>query len=456
MISGTSFDLNLAGYAAALSITVASGLYTSRQRLTAYQHIRDFLILVYAVIVVLMLLDLARVLTGSAALLSVYPLFSFGLGFIEAILLLSAAVGGYLRPNGTSYRLLFKDARAHPVHLAMFLLFIGGTMAAEAYLALFRPYTIVTASDFAGGAVQAVSYSLTFSAAIGVLFLLFLAYPIALLVAGALRIRNPQMRRAQLGLAIGFGGSSAIYLISSLSLFNYGLDLTAVAYLVLSAFFGIAARNFRRAAVLAGFVAPVSGDAQEPPVGEVPRATTKSGAPIPLKGGQLSLVEVDTSVRYEESLNDLVKDFRSEKRIVFVISAKGSRLHAFFSAVPGVKLYTMSESTRYIDPSATRSEEVNIPLFESGVLLEVLERTLASASEPTAIVFDSISDMMIYSGFQTCYKFLREAGEIISGTRAVALFILFAGAHDERNVTAIKSIFPSQLTVGADGFDMVR
>jgi hypothetical protein len=139
MISGVSLLANSGGYAVALGITFLSGFYTFRQRLTAYQLIRDFLVLVYGVVVVLMVVDLARVLSGSDALLSVYPLLSFGLSFVEAILLLSAAVGAYLRPNGSTYRLLLKDARSHPAHLLMFLLFIGGTVAAEVYLALFRP-----------------------------------------------------------------------------------------------------------------------------------------------------------------------------------------------------------------------------------------------------------------------------------------------------------------------------
>jgi hypothetical protein len=62
----------------------------------------------------------------------------------------------------------------------------------------------------------------------------------------------------------------------------------------------------------------------------------------------------------------------------------------------------------------------------------------------------------LVSGFQTCYKFLKEAGEMTSGTKAIALFILFAGAHDERNVTAIRNVFPSRLRVGPVGFDVVR
>jgi hypothetical protein len=78
MISGLSLAVNVGGYLVALAITLLSGFYTFRQRLTAYQLIRDFLVLVYMVIVVLMLVDLTRVLTGNAALLSVYPLLSSG------------------------------------------------------------------------------------------------------------------------------------------------------------------------------------------------------------------------------------------------------------------------------------------------------------------------------------------------------------------------------------------
>ncbi len=456
MISGLSLAVNVAGYVVALAITLLSGYYTYRQRLTAYQLIRDFLALVYGVIVVLMVVDLTRVLTGNQALLSVYPLFSFGLGFVEAILLLTAAVGAYLRPNGSTYRLLFKDLLSHVGHLLMLGLFIAGTVAAEVYLALLKPYTTVAATDFSGGTVEAVAYSNTFSIGIGVLFLLFLAYPVALLIIGALRVQNPQMRRAQFGLAVGWAGSSAIYLVSSLSLFNYALDVTAIAYVILSVFFGLIARNFRRAATFAGFVAPVAIEIPESRQGWALRTRTRDGEPVLFEEGELSLVEVDTSVRYEESLDELVKDFRAEKRAVFVISAKGSRLHAYFSGVPGIRLYTMTESTRYIAPSTTRTDEVNIPLFDSSVLLEVLDRTLSTPGEQTAIIFDSVSDMMIYSGFQPCYKFLREAGAIISGKKAVGIFIVFVGAHDDKDVTAIRSIFPSQLKVGPEGFQVVR
>lgn len=454
MISGLSLVVNVAGYIAALAITVVSGLYTARQRTTAYQLIRDFLVLVYCAIIVLMLVDLARLLTESATLLSVYPLFSFGIGFLEAILLLTAAVGAYLRPNGSSYRLLVKDVRSHPRHLLMFLLFIGGTIAAEAYLAVLKPYQVATAADFAGGTVGAVAYSVSFSIGIGILFLFFLAYPVGLLAIGATRVRNPQMKRAQFGLAVGFAGSTSIYLASSVSLLNYGLDLTAVTYIILSVFFGVIARNFRRAAVFAGFVLPVAAEGSSEL--QASRTRARDGVPVKLVGGELSLVEVDTSARYEEKLNDLVWDFRAERRGVFVVSLKGSRLHGYFSKVVGVKLFTMSESATYISPSPVSSDEVNIPFFDRAVMLDVLDRTLGSATEPTAVIFDSLSDMLFKWGFQQSYRFLKEAGEIVSGKDAVALFILFDGAHGEKDVTAIRGVFPSQLKAGSDGIDIVR
>ncbi|HUI01641.1 MAG TPA: hypothetical protein VLU99_04360 [Nitrososphaerales archaeon] len=442
----------------AFAITLASGYLTYRQRLTSYQLTRDFLVIVYSVIVVLMAFDLARVTTGSQAIASAYPLVSLGLGFVEAMLLLSAAIGAYLRPNGSSYGLLLQDIRSHLWHLGMFFLFFWGTVAAEAYLAFYRPFTVVSARVFSGGTVFSVDYSLAFSVVIGLLFLFFLAYPVALLVVGAFRIQNPSMKKAQLGLGMGFAGSSAIYLISSVSLVAYGFDITAVAYVVLSAFFGVVASNFRNAAVLAGFVTPASLPApvQGNPRAEVPKPTSADGKPVVLKEGTLTLVEVETTARYEEHIDALVKNLAAERRVVFLISPKESRLNAHFSSVPGVKLYTMSESVHYVAPSTTRSDEVNIPLFEPPVLLSVIERTISSATEPIAIIFDSISDMMIFGGFQPCYKFLKEAAEITAWKPAVVLFILFAGAHEEKNVTAIRSVFPSQLKIAPDGIEIVR
>jgi hypothetical protein len=501
MISGLSLVLNVTAYGVALLIVFVSAFYTYRQRLTSYQLTRDFFFLIYVVVVGLMLSDLVRILTDDPTFLSVYPLFSFGFGFVEAILLLTAAVGVYLRPNGSSYRLLLSDVRAHSAHFAMFILFVGGAIAVEAYLALFRPYTVVAAHDFAGGTIEAVTYSTTVSIAIGVLFFFFLAYPVGLLIAGARRVQNPQMKTAQLFVGIGFGVSSAVYVTSELLLFSYGIDTTAIAYLVLTCFFAIIASNFRTAAVFAGFVSAVA--ARDPPqkakLQQQQRQLQKqnklisrqgdskaAGSPSPrrppgiarervpsvLREGELNLVEVDTSTEYEERLRELVTEFLAEDRSVFIISAKGSRVQSFFSAVPGVKLYTMSGVTRYIAPSPTRSDEVNIPLFDPGVLLEVLGRTLdapsptsVSSSQPSApegtdgtvvIILDSISDLIVYSGFLASYKFLREVAEMTSGKKATLLFILFAGAHDDREVMAIRSIFASQLRVSPEGFRIVR
>ncbi len=95
-------------------------------------------------------------------------------------------------------------------------------------------------------------------------------------------------------------------------------------------------------------------------------ARATDGDVIRLEDGELTLIEVDTSARYEASLEALVKDFQAEKRGVFLISGKGSRLHSAFSSVTGVKLYTMSESARYVSPSPTNPDEVNVPLFDSG------------------------------------------------------------------------------------------
>ena len=355
----------------------------------------------------------------------------------------------------------------------------------------------MTAHDFAGGTIEAVTYSTTVSIAIGVLFVFFLAYPVGLLLAGARRVQNPQMKSAQFFLGIGFGVSSAVYVLSELLLFSDGIDTTAIAYLVLTCFFAIIASSFRTAAVFAGFVSTAGagappqkarpllrqqqqqnklvskqGDARgagSPTSPRQPPVAARDRVPSVLREGELNLIEVDTSIEYEEKLRELVTAFLAEDRSVFVISAKGSRVQSFFSTFPGVKLYTMSGGTRYIAPSPTRSDEVNIPLFDPGVLLEVLGRTLGappgSSSQPSTsvgpdgtvvIILDSISDLIVYSSFLASYKFLREVAEMTSGTKATLLLILFAGAHDEKEVMAIRSIFASQLRVSPEGFQTLR
>ena len=56
---------------------------------------------------------------------------------------------------------------------------------------------------------------------------------------------------------------------------------------------------------------------------------------------------------------------------------------------------------------------------------------------------------MIYLGHVPS-KFLKAAGEIASGKKAVVLFLLFSGAQNEMEATS------AQVGVGPDGLDVVR
>jgi hypothetical protein len=450
MIGAEPAGLTSATYGLAFLITFYFGYYVYSQRLTRYQIIRSFLSMVYIVILFIMALDLFRILLPGGWL-SAYPVIYFSLALVEAVLLLSAAVGMHLRPGGSTYGVLFSDLRTHRNHLVVFLFFVLASCLAVAYLGAYRPYTLTNANLIFGAAVASVEYAQSFTVLIGLLFVFFLAYPVALLSLAAIRTKDARIRRGLIGLPIGWAGTSAIFVISSILLAQYGEDATPVAYVILALFFGAIARNFMRSAVLAGFVESVPAQ-PSPRVGQ----PTGERSPMPdLVGEKVSLIEVDTGVEYEGHLRSLAGALASGGKRVFVISTRASRVYKALSPIQGLRFFTMSSGTRMITPS-DREGEVLLPLYDPSILLDAIDRTIGQDAQPKALVFDSLSDMVVYVGFDDCYKFLKLAIELLSHRKVTALFISFSGAHDERSSRVLKSLFASQLRIGAEGVKATR
>jgi len=90
-------------------------------------------------------------------------------------------------------------------------------------------------------------------------------------------------------------------------------------------------------------------------------------------------------------------------------------------------------------------------------LLDLMNKTLGSTEgSGVGIIFDNVSDIILSSGFENCYKFLKQANQIISEPRVTALFLMTQDAHDEKVVRIIKSLFSSHLTNEIAGLKITR
>jgi hypothetical protein len=52
-----------------------------------------------------------------------------------------------------------------------------------------------------------------------------------------------------------------------------------------------------------------------------------------------------------------------------------------------------------------------------------------------------VSDLILTSGLEVTYKFLKQANEMLNTSKITAVFLLTLGAHSDREVNVVKSLF---------------
>ncbi|MCS4540489.1 MAG: hypothetical protein HYU03_07360 [Thaumarchaeota archaeon] len=437
------------GYSIALFITVLSGYQVYRQKITAYQNIRDFLIAVYVLTNFLIVLDYMRLTFGGLAFMMIYPQLSITIALLEGIFLLSASVGMYLRPVGSSYRTLLSDVSRSRKHSILFFLFVGLTIFAGAYYAIFRPFSVAMVEDISGNLVFSLKVQVESLSLMAAIFAFFLAYPIILLFLGIRKIPNPKLRTGLTALPVGWMLVASVYIAFQLWGWIFGLDASPIMYVLLAVIFSVATRAFRSAALLAGFV-------EMAPKASATSSPVRSGERVTTISGKKALLEVDPSSKFEETLRDICNECIEAKRTVFVFTPMASRLYNAVVQLAEARLYTMSSDATYMKPTE-RVNEVQIPKYDVAILLDTLDRTVATtAGKEIVVLFDSISDMILSSDFDHCYKFLKQANEINIEPRITALFIVLKGVHKETTVRVVKSLFQSHFSIESSELKSVK
>jgi len=165
--------------------------------------------------------------------------------------------------------------------------------------------------------------------------------------------------------------------------------------------------------------------------------------------GKEYLMESDPSSNFEEPIKDFANELGSKQFVVFAFTAGGSPVHNALSGLANVRFFTMTRKVSYPKPG-DRPDEVLVPTSDQSVLLNVLDKAISSNPDlKFGVVFDSVTDLILSSGLEMTYKFLKQANEMLSSNKVTAIFLLTFGAHNEREVNVIKSLFGNILTYGA-------
>ena len=167
--------------------------------------------------------------------------------------------------------------------------------------------------------------------------------------------------------------------------------------------------------------------------------------------GKSFLLEVDPSSPYEKSVSDFADELSKRGCTVFVFTHKSSPTYKLLSNDPALKFFISTTAVSY--PKKTdQQNEVLVPQNDSAICLDMISKTIDTAGGNCVVfVFDSVSDMLVTSGFETTYKFLKSANEVLADVNVTSLFLATRGIHDSKVIATIRSLFPNHLAGGPDG-----
>ena len=435
-------------YVVSILITATSALYVYRQKATDYPQVRNLLVMVHIFYIGVVAFELARnyvppptvpVEPFTGFFLSVYTISNTTFVLADVLLLTLVAIAIYYRPNGRKLSDILRELGRHQTGMTLLVVYLTYIAIAEGYLLAAQPWSVGRVTNLLGVYVVATEFNPQYLDMLLGILLIFLVYPTALFLAARRRTGDVAVRKAFTILPIAWVGIGVDLLVFDGYLLNNGVDATAVGYLFAAAAFSATAATFRRATLLSSFFQP--GIA---PVPTGPPSTTFSGR-LGLKPedsiGRIYLLEVDSASKFEDPVRDLANELGSTQRVLYAFTAAGSPVYSALSGIPNVRFFTMTRKVSY-PKQGEKPNEVLVPSADQSVLLNVLDKAITSNPDlKFGVVFDSVTDLLLSSGLEVTYKFLKQANEMLTTNRVTAVFLMTVGAHTEREVNVLKGLF---------------
>ena len=436
-----------------MGITIVSAYFISRQQARTYGNTRDFLVLVHVFFLGVVILEFLRNYYSSPTYVTIYTEGATTFILIDVVLLTLVAASFYYRESASGGGSPLRGLLKRPFHASAFFSFMAFLAFVEAFLLAYRPFTSSQITNIAGITLYDTVFEPTYVDLLFVVLLVFIIYPSVQLILSRKRTADKGVRRALLILPICWSAIGLEFLIFNGYLLIVGIDASSLGYIIGAAVFLVTARIFRQATTFATLFATTTAAVATAPASGF---SSKIGAHVGFAHGRLLLLETSSATNYEGAVSDFVQEMKSEGSGAFVFTSKGSPVYNAVTKEPGVRIYVFSASVSY--PKETeKPDEILVPASDPPILLDVLSKILTvNPGAKIAVVYDSLSDMILSQGLQECYKFVRQAGAILNLPNVSSMFLLTLGAHDEQTVSLIKSLFPNHLVLDAKGLRVTR
>jgi DNA-binding response OmpR family regulator len=148
--------------------------------------------------------------------------------------------------------------------------------------------------------------------------------------------------------------------------------------------------------------------------------------------GRKFLLEFNSTDPYERAVRDFVLEGRSQDEASVVVTHESSAIYNSVESEEEVKL-----------------AQFKIPMVLSRVLDPYNDKKLY-------FVFDSLSDLILSTGFQSAYNFIRDTLPRLSGDKTTAIFLLNPNSHALTEVQSMRNLFRDQLVFDEQGLRKIR
>lgn len=435
-----------------MGITIVSAYFISRQQARTYGNTRNFLVLVHVFFLGVVILEFFRNYFSSPEYVTVYTDGATTFILADVVLLTFVAASFYYRESASGGGSPLRGLLRKPLHASALFLFMAYLAFVEGYLLVNQPFTSQEITNIAGVTLYDTVFDPIYVGLLFVVLIIFIVYPSVQLILSRSRTADAGVRRALLILPICWSAIGLEFLIFNGYLLIIGIDASSLGYVVGAAVFLVTARIFRQATTFAALFSTSAAATVAP----TSAFSSRLGAAPGFAEGRLILFETSSATNYEDTVLDFVREVTSAGSSPFIFTSRGSPIYNAVGTHSGVRVYIFSAAVSY--PKETeKPDEILVPAADPPILLDVLSKILTvNPGVKIAIVFDSLTDVILSQGIQECYKFVRQASGILNQPNITSMFLLTLGAHDEQTVNLVKSLFSNHLLLDQSGLSVTR
>jgi hypothetical protein len=309
-----------------------------------------------------------------------------------------------------------------------------------------------------------LSYNPTFEpwylTALTILAVTFVGYPCAIFLRVGRKYQQPEVVSALKWFGVGWIGITLTLVIFYGILRTLNIEIVELGHLFTIVFFCVIAYGFKKAVSMESIfkrLHTISDSSRSTGLIKSVEAFSKA---LGLTREQVVrkniLLEFDPTSDYERVVEDFVDETLANADPAAVFTSKGGTIHSALGNMSDVSFLLFTQ--RVSNPQADLSEnKILLPTNNSSLLLDALNKVLKAYPERNpSVVFDNLSSLILFIGFDKTYSFLRYALELLVLENGTSLFLFNPRAHDIKVASALRSLFSDQITYRKEGLRVVR